>query len=467
MARTKQATPVRREPSSEYVSKHDREAAILAKQKEDANEAAVTAAATAKASAGGASNGSAAHGKRAAGAVAATSAGLPQVAIAVAGIYGSFLTWGYLQEKLTTTAYPSPAAPGAAAAADTETFHFPVFLNTIQSALAAVTGLLYLRATTPRGRPVPPIVPSARLLLPLLLVALTSSLASPFGYAALAHIDYITYTLAKSCKLVPVMLLHVTLFRRRYPLYKYMVVAAVTAGVAVFTLHTGSHSGKASKRGSAATAAPPPASQTAWGLLLLGINLLFDGLTNSTQDYIFEAFRPFSGPQMMCANSLMQTAVTGAYLLVASPWLVHSGLGAWLGAVDEVAATAGGGGGSGSGSGILGSSILGRGELAAALAFLQRHPTVWRDVLGFAACGAFGQIFIFYALSTFSSVFLVTVTVTRKMCTMMLSVVAFGHRLSRMQWLGVGLVFGGIGVEAQIARSEKLKKEAAKATKTQ
>lgn len=57
---------------------------------------------------------------------------------------------------------------------------------------------------------------------------------------------------------------------------------------------------------------------------------------------------------------------------------------------------------------------------------------------------------------------LVTVTVTRKMFTMILSVVAFGHRLTEMQWLGVGLVFGGIGVEAGIARREKLAKEAAK-----
>lgn len=59
---------------------------------------------------------------------------------------------------------------------------------------------------------------------------------------------------------------------------------------------------------------------------------------------------------------------------------------------------------------------------------------------------------------------LVTVTVTRKMFTMILSVVAFGHRLTQMQWLGVSLVFGGIGVEAAIARQEKISKEAAKAT---
>lgn len=73
---------------------------------------------------------------------------------------------------------------------------------------------------------------------------------------------------------------------------------------------------------------------------------------------------------------------------------------------------------------------------------------------------------IVYTLSTFSSVLLVTVTVTRKMFTMILSVVAFGHRLTRMQWLGVGLVFGGIGVEAAIARREKQAKEKAKKVKS-
>jgi solute carrier family 35 (UDP-galactose transporter), member B1 len=248
------------------------------------------------------------------------------------------------------------------------------------------------------------------------------------------------------------MFLHITIFRRRYPLYKYLVVASVTAGVAVFTLHSGS-------KKKAKTAATDDAS-TAWGLLLLSINLLFDGLTNSTQDYIFQSFRPYSGPQMMCANNMMSSLVTGLYLVV-SPWLVATGIGEWLGM--DVAGSAG--------------------ELTAALDFMARYPAVWKDVLGFAVCGAVGQVFIceflafyllltprvvqltynpVYTLSTFSSVLLVTVTVTRKMFTMILSVVAFGHHLSQMQWLGVGLVFGGIGVEAAIARQEKMAKEAAK-----
>lgn len=48
------------------------------------------------------------------------------------------------------------------------------------------------------------------------------------------------------------------------------------------------------------------------------------------------------------------------------------------------------------------------------------------------------------------------------MLTMILSVVWFGHRLGGKQWLGVGLVFGGVGAEAAIARREKSAKEKAK-----
>lgn len=80
----------------------------------------------------------------------------------------------------------------------------------------------------------------------------------------------------------------------------------------------------------------------------------------------------------------------------------------------------------------------------------------------FSACGAIGQVFIFHTLAHFSSLLLVTVTVTRKMLTMVWSVWWFGHEITGMQWLGVGLVFGGIGAEAAVGRMEKAKKAAAK-----
>ncbi|QDS73650.1 hypothetical protein FKW77_002412 [Venturia effusa] len=349
--------------------------------------------------------------------------GILNLIISVGGIYGAFLSWAWLQERITTTAYGP----------NNDKWRYPVFLNTVQSVFAALSGLVYLFARTSHphkpGRPAP-IFPTSKILPPLLLISITSSLASPFGYSSLQHIDYVTFILAKSCKLLPVMFLHVTLFRKRFPVHKYMVVALVTLGVSLFTLHQGSskkHSSKSSGN-----------KNQAWGLFLLAVNLLFDGLTNSVQDNIFSTFRPYSGPQMMCAQNIMSTLLTASYLLLA-PYIAPTFFGSYIGMSP--------------GS-----------ELSSALTFIKTYPAVGWDVVGFAVCGAIGQVFIFHTLSTFSSLLLVTVTVTRKMLTMVLSVLWFGHKIKGMQWLGVALVFGGIGAEAVLNRREKnAKAKAAKA----
>ncbi|KAI7554689.1 UAA transporter [Hortaea werneckii] len=339
-----------------------------------------------------------------------------RLVICVGGIYLSFLTWGILQERITTTNHGTPDRP--------EIFHYPVVMNTIQSLVATLLGYLYVLSIRTPTTPLR-IFPTRSILPPLCLVALTSALASPFGYASLAHVDYITFILAKSCKLLPVMFLHVTLYGKRYPFYKYGVVALVTAGVALFTLSSKSSKKKSSSGG----------GSSAYGLMLLAINLLFDGLTNSTQDDIYARFRPYTGAQMMTALNLLSTGLTALYLLL-SPYILP---------LLNLSA------GTGTGTGAD--------ELSTALAFLHAHPQVLREVFGFALAGGVGQIFIFATLSHFGSLLLVTVTVTRKMLTMLLSVLWFGHRLTGWQWVGVGLVFGGVGVEGQIGKWEKAKKE--------
>lgn len=45
-----------------------------------------------------------------------------------------------------------------------------------------------------------------------------------------------------------------------------------------------------------------------------------------------------------------------------------------------------------------------------------------------------------------------TITLTRKLFTMLLSVVVYNHKLTPGQWLGAGVVFAGISVEAWVKR---------------
>lgn len=269
------------------------------------------------------------------------------------------LTWGVLQERITTTNYGTDT--------HREVFKYPVVMNTVQSTFAALLGYIYVLVSRAQTSSALPIFPSKAIVYPLALVAITSAMSSPFGYASLAHVDYITFILAKSCKLLPVMFLHVTLYRKKYPFYKYAAVALVTAGVAIFTLYQSSGGAK-KKKGAE--------SNSLYGLMLLGINLLFDGLTNSTQDDIYARFRPYTGQQMMCALNMMSTLLTSCFLFL-SPYIIEVGLGPYLGMDPK-----------------------GAGELQNALAFIQRHPSVGWDILGFAACGALGQVFICEYLSS-------------------------------------------------------------------
>lgn len=353
------------------------------------------------------------------------------------GLTEDSLSWAVFQEAITTVPYPVRPPTDADPNPPTERFTYSVVLNTIQSSFAAVTGFLYLYFSSRSSKAsMPSVFPNRQIVFPLVLVSITSSLASPFGYASLAHIDYLTFILAKSCKLLPVMFLHVVLYRRRYPLYKYAVVLLVTAGVTVFTLYHPSTSKKA-----AAAAEKTGTGRWLWGLFLLSINLLLDGLTNTTQDHIFSSparYTRYTGPQMMVAQNFLCTVLTVAYLLL-TPFLAAAG--SPLQSVVPASASS---------------------ELSSAIAFLQRHPRALKDVLGFAACGAIGQVFIYMTLSRFSSLLLVSVTVTRKMLSMLLSVFWFGHSLNPQQWLGVLLVFGGVGAEGIVQRREKLAKARAK-----
>jgi UDP-galactose transporter B1 len=95
-----------------------------------------------------------------------------------------------------------------------------------------------------------------------------------------------------------------------------------------------------------------------------------------------------------------------------------------------------------------------------AISFCRSNPPVILDVFLFAIAGSLGQCFIFMTLESFGSLVLVTVTVTRKLFSILLSVVWFGHHLSLGQWCSVGLVFVAIVWESSgKAAPPKLKKK--------
>jgi solute carrier family 35 (UDP-galactose transporter), member B1 len=342
-----------------------------------------------------------------------------ELALCVAGIYLCFLTWGLMQERVSTTAYYAWNDSDRSGPSFKFT-HF-IFLNFTQSLLASIVAFVYIRFL--RNQTLKQL-PTVQLLKQYSLVAFFSTIASPFGYEALKHVDYPTMILAKSCKLLPVILMGVLLHNRRFEWYKYMSVALITLGVAIFTLMHTSPSSSGSSGGGNSKTSSKQKTNSLWGLFLLAINLGIDGVTNSTQDHIFTQFR-IGGPEMMLWMNLLSSLFMFIYLSLISPFM----------------------------------NVNYQSDLLSGLSFIQTYPSSLFDILLFGACGALGQTFIFYTLQRFGSLVLVTVNVTRKMFSMLLSVLWFGHELNAAQWSGVGLVFGGILLEAQMSRAAKNSKK--------
>ncbi|RIA98758.1 UAA transporter, partial [Glomus cerebriforme] len=306
-------------------------------------------------------------------------------------IYTCFLTWGVLQERISTTPYGE---------AKIGRFRYFIFLNMTQSFLASTVAFFYLIITRNL------IFNNVNLSLfkKLIQVSFFGTIGAPFGYESLKHLDYPTIILGKSCKLVPVMMMNIILYRKKFPLHKYFVVLLITVGVSAFTLLQ-----PISEKKKAV------ASNSLYGITLLTMNLLIDGITNSTQDQIFRKFK-ISGLQMMFFMNLL----SGTYMLIYLLLPISS-------------------------------------ELSKAIEFCIEYPEVLQDILLFALCGALGQCFIFSTLKNFGSMILVTITVTRKLFTMLLSIFLFDHHLNVGQWVAVALVFLGIGLESYIKQLDNSK----------
>ncbi|TMW65174.1 hypothetical protein Poli38472_009341 [Pythium oligandrum] len=207
---------------------------------------------------------------------------------------------------------------------------------------------------------------------------------------ALKHVSYPTQALGKSCKMIPVMLMGVLIRRKKYTVRDYICVLFITAGIAVFQI------GKASSKHATQ-------ENSTYGLLLLFTSLTLDGVSGPKQEEISHTLRPSVHQQMFYTN-LWAVIYTGAGALVTGQ--------AWTG-----------------------------------FRFCLENPAILNSVFYFSICSALGQNFIYFTIQQFSALTCTTITTTRKFFTILFSVVWYGHQLTTMSWIGVAIVFTGLGWE--------------------
>jgi len=207
------------------------------------------------------------------------------------------------------------------------------------------------------------------------------------------------------------MLMNFLIYRKRFEMYKYATVALITIGVSGFMLFEGKSGGK-----SGATS-----GNSLWGLALLLSNLLMDGATNSWQDQLFLKYR-LKSQQLMMFMNLFSGLILATSLVFYALWQPLTS------------------------------------QLLDVIKFFREFPSALPDVFAFSLCGALGQLFIFHTLEHFGSLSLVTITVTRKLFTILLSLFWFNHKVNSKQWSCVSLVFLALILESFVGKFLKKKR---------
>ena len=290
--------------------------------------------------------------------------------IGAGGIYAAFLYYGTLQEDV----FHYKSASGAK-------FKEAWFLQALEALANVIIGgvaLLIMGGT--KNLPQPEFA----------LSGATQVCAKAFTSLALANgVSFPIVTLAKSGKMVPVMVGSLLLGGAKYTLREYLSVAAIIGGTCIVSM------GKKSSG---------PASSV-MGIIFIVLSLTCDGITGGVQ----------KRQKNKCAELGVKAQPTDLMF-----WTnLYMGLTALVLAV-------------------------GLGEVAPAIKFCVENPVILEKIVKFAVCSAIGQGFIFYTIANFDPLVCTTVTTTRKVFSVLLSIFLNGHQMNAQGWSGIGLASAGI-----------------------
>ena len=202
-----------------------------------------------------------------------------------AGLQVSYITWGVLQERMTST-YEEHAADGTVQLVKFQNSQFLVFVNRIL-ALSIAFVYVFLRRQLLHATP----------LYKYSYSSFSSVMTSWCQYEALKFVSFPTQVLCKASKIIPVMIMGKIVSKKTYPYYEYAVAILLSAGVSLFLL-------SADPSGKHITAA----TTFSGAVMLLGF-IIFQSFTSTWQSELFSTYK-MSSMQMMFGTNLFSSLFT-------------------------------------------------------------------------------------------------------------------------------------------------------------
>ena len=202
------------------------------------------------------------------------------------GLIGSYLAWGYLQEKIMTTNYEDSLGNKAMY----KNSQFLVFVNRILAFFIAVVMMSVQRQ--PRHKA--PLYKYS-------YCSFSNIMSSWCQYEALKFVSFPTQVLAKASKVIPVMLMGKVVSNKKYEYYEYVVAVLISVGMTAFLF------GKSSED-------QPDKSTTFAGFFILVSYMCFDSFTSNWQGALYSEYK-MSSTQMMAGVNLFSCLLTSVSLL--------------------------------------------------------------------------------------------------------------------------------------------------------
>ncbi|KAM0058792.1 putative UAA transporter [Helianthus debilis subsp. tardiflorus] len=315
-----------------------------------------------------------------------------ELAFCVAGIWSAYIYQGVLQETvIMSTKRFGP---------NKERFEHLAFLNFAQSSVCLIWSFMMIKLWPSKDTSRAP-------WWSYWSAGITNTIGPAMGIEALKYISYPAQVLAKSSKMIPVMVMGTLVYGIRYTLPEYLCTLLVAGGVSAFAL------AKSSSKTISKLAHPN--APLGYGLCFL--NLAFDGFTNATQDSISARYPKTGAWDIMLGMNLWGAIYNFVFMF---GWPQASGY--------------------------------------QAIEFCKNHPEAGWDILYYCLCGAIGQNFIFFTISRFGSLTNTTITTTRKFVSIVVSSVVSGNPLSRKQWGSVVMVFSGLSYQIYLKWQKAQKK---------
>ena len=289
------------------------------------------------------------------------------------GIFVCLLSYGFYQEKIMTGVWGADKVGGRHISSV-----FLVMCNRVTSMSIAFFSILAHGESLAPGAP----------LASYSAIAFSNMLATTCQYEALRYVSFPTQTLAKTAKMIPVMIWGTLLARKVYKVKDYIVAAGVTVGSTLFLL-TGEVTANKAKASNRET--------TLMGVAIMVSYLFFDGFTSTVQERLFKN-RDVSTWNQMLYVGLLSALVTGSL------------------------------------------SAIGVGDAR----IPPWDPELYKNVMFLSLSAAVAQIFILIMIKEFGALLFATVMTTRQFFSILLSCLLFMHPLSSGQWMGTLLVFASL-----------------------